>query len=57
MRFKKCGIVVPFKNKKDIEEFPTYEYGKYLNQKDLQKEINGINSFGNMVYFLNKMVK
>ncbi len=41
---KKCGIVVPFKNKKDIEEFPTYEYGKYLNQKDLQKEINGINS-------------
>ncbi len=41
---KKCGIVVPFKNKKDLEEFPTYEYGRYLNQKDLQKEINGINS-------------
>ena len=41
---KKCGIVVPFKNKKDLEEFPTYEYGKYLNQKDLQKEINGMNS-------------
>ncbi len=41
---KKCGIVVPFKNKEDLEEFPTYEYGKYLNQKDLQTEINGINS-------------
>ena len=41
---KKCGIVVPFKNEKDLEEFPTYEYGRYLNQKDLQTEINGINS-------------
>ena len=41
---KNCGIVVPFKNKEDLEEFPTYKYGKYLNQKDLQKEINGINS-------------
>ena len=41
---KKCGIVVPFKNKEDLEEFPTYKYGKYLNQKDLQTEINGINS-------------
>lgn len=41
---KKCGIVVPFKNKEDLEEFPTYEYGKYLNHKDLQTEINGINS-------------
>ena len=41
---KKCGIVVPFKNKKDLEEFPTYEYGKYLNHEDLQTEINGMNS-------------
>jgi len=41
---KKCGIVVPFKNKEDLEEFPTYKYGKYLNQKDLQTEINGINT-------------
>ncbi len=41
---KKCGIVVPFKNKADLEEFPTYEYGRYLNEKDLQKEIHGINS-------------
>ena len=41
---KKCGIVVPFSNKESLEKFPTYEYGKYLNQKDLQTEINGINS-------------
>jgi len=41
---KKCGIIVPFKNNEDLEEFPTCKYGKYLNQKDLQKEINGINS-------------
>jgi len=42
---KKCGIVVPFENKEDLEKFPTYKYGRYLNQKDLQTEINGINSF------------
>ncbi len=41
---KKCGIVVPFRNKEDLEEFPTYKYGRYLNQEDLQAEINGINS-------------
>jgi len=41
---KKCGIVVPFKNKEDLEKFPTYEYGKYLNHEDLQTEINGMNS-------------
>ena len=41
---KKCGIVVPFTNKEDLEEFPTYKYGMYLNHKDLQTEINGINS-------------
>ena len=41
---KKCGIVVPFKNKEDLEKFPTYQYGKYLNHKDLQTEINGMNS-------------
>ena len=41
---RKCGIVVPFKNIKDLKEFPTYKYGKYLNQKDLKKEINGIHS-------------
>ena len=39
---KKCGIVVPFENKEEIKEFPTYKYGRYLNQKDLQKEINGM---------------
>ena len=41
---RKCGIIVPFKNMKDLKEFPTFKYGKYLNQKDLKKEINGINS-------------
>ena len=41
---KKCGIIVPFKNMKDLKEFPTYKYSKYLNQKELKKEINGINS-------------
>ncbi len=41
---KKCGIIVPFKNMQDLKEFPTYKYSKYLNQKDLKKEINGINS-------------
>ena len=41
---RECGIVVPFKNMKDLRKFPTYKYGKYLSQKDLQTEINGINS-------------
>ncbi len=41
---KKCGIVVPFKNIKKLKEFPTYKYGKYLDQKKLRKEINGINA-------------
>ena len=41
---RKCGIVVPFKDMKALKEFPTYKYGKYLNQKDLKKEIHGINS-------------
>ena len=41
---RNCGIIVPFKNMKDLKEFPTFKYGKYLNQKDLKKEINGINS-------------
>ncbi len=41
---RKCGIVVPFENMKDLRKFPTYKYGKYLNQKDLKNEINGINS-------------
>ncbi len=41
---KKCGIVVPFKNIENLKEFTTYKYGRYLNQTDLQTEINGINS-------------
>ena len=39
---RKCGIVVPFMNMKDLKEFPTYKYGEYLNQNNLQEEINGI---------------
>ena len=39
---RKCGIVVPFKNKEDIKKLPTYKYGRYLNQQDLQQEIDGI---------------
>ena len=41
---RKCGIVVPFTNIKDLRKFPTYKYGKYLSQKDLKNEISGINS-------------
>ncbi len=41
---RKCGIVVPFKNMKDLKQFPTYKFGKYLNKKDLKNEISGINS-------------
>ena len=41
---KQCGIIVPFTNIEDLKEFPTYKYGKYLNQYDLKAEINGINS-------------
>ena len=41
---RKCGIIVPFKNMKDLKKFPTYKYSNYLNQKNFQKEIKGINS-------------
>ena len=41
---KKCGIVVPFENLKELKKFKTYKYGKYLNQKNLKKEISGINT-------------
>ena len=39
---KECGIVVPFKNIKDLKKYPTYKYGKYLNREELNKEIKGI---------------
>ena len=42
---KKCGVVVPFKNIKELRKFPNYKYGIYLNQNSLNKEINGINSY------------
>ena len=41
---KRCGIVLPFKNIENLKKFPTYEYGQYLNQNDLNKEIHGLNT-------------
>ena len=41
---KNCGIVVPFKQIEDLKKFPTYKYGKYLNKKELEKQIYGINA-------------
>ena len=41
---KKCGILVPFRNFKDLINFPTYKYGQYLNKYDLKNEITDINS-------------
>ena len=29
---RKCGIIVPFKNIKELEEFPSYKYGKYVSK-------------------------
>ena len=39
---KKCGIVVPFKNIKDLKKFPTFKNGQYLNRNDLDQEIKGL---------------
>lgn len=41
---KKCGIVVPFKELKDLEKFPNQSHGQYLDQKKLRQEISGIHS-------------
>ena len=40
---KKCGILLPFKSIKNLKKFPTYQYGQYLNQDDLNREIHGLN--------------
>ena len=40
---KQCGILLPFKSIKNLKQFPTYEYGLYLNQNDLNREIHGLN--------------
>ena len=40
---KQCGIIVPFKNIKELKKFPTYKYGKYLNHLELNNEIKGLN--------------
>ena len=39
---KQCGIVVPFKNINDLENFPTFKNGQYLNRKKLNQEIEGL---------------
>ena len=39
---KKCGIIVPFKNKEDLKNFPTYRFGNYLNKSELNNQISGI---------------
>jgi len=41
---KNCGIVVPFENIEDLEKFNTFKYGKYLNKKQLEDQVYGINS-------------
>ncbi len=40
---KKCGIIVPFENINDLYKFPTLKNGKYLNNKELNDEIKGLN--------------
>ena len=44
---KQCGILVPFKNLKDLENFPTYKYGQYLNKNELNLEMKGISPLWN----------
>ena len=41
---KQCGILLPFSNINDLKKFPTFKYGQYLNQNDLNREINGLNT-------------
>tara|TARA_Y100000589_G_scaffold284277_1_gene283062 strand:+ start:337 stop:1446 length:1110 start_codon:yes stop_codon:yes gene_type:complete len=41
---KQCGIVVPFLNKKDLEKFPTFKNGQYLNRNELEQEIQGLHT-------------
>jgi len=41
---KNCGIVVPFEEIKDLEKFPTYKYGNYLNREELEEQIDGLDA-------------
>mgnify|MGYP001158294343 CR=1 FL=1 len=41
---KKCGILVPFNNIKDLKNFPTYSYGEYLTQTEMEHEVSGLHS-------------
>ena len=40
---KNCGILVPFKNLDDLKKFPTYKYGQYLDDYEINQEISGLN--------------
>ena len=44
---RECGILVPFKNLKDLKNFPTQQYGQYLNKSELNQEISGLSSVWN----------
>ena len=39
---KKCGIIVPFENIRDLNKFPTLTNGQYLNKNEINQEIQGI---------------
>tara|TARA_Y100001968_G_C19449410_1_gene767487 strand:- start:1746 stop:2849 length:1104 start_codon:yes stop_codon:yes gene_type:complete len=39
---RNCGIVVPFTNDKDRDNYPTAKFGKALNEFELKKELPGI---------------
>ncbi len=39
---KTCGIIVPFKNMKNLKKFPTFKNGQYLNRDELNQEIEGL---------------
>tara|TARA_Y100001968_G_scaffold277014_1_gene271615 strand:+ start:7197 stop:8303 length:1107 start_codon:yes stop_codon:yes gene_type:complete len=39
---KKCGIIVPFENISDLNKFPTFKNGQYLNKHEMKKELEGL---------------
>ncbi len=39
---RKCGIVVPFTNHSDRDQYPTFQYGQPLDRAALEREIPGI---------------
>ena len=41
---RNCGIVVPFSNVQDRDNYPTARFGQALNENELEKEVPGIGS-------------